>query len=788
MIRFGMKPRASTRIVMLLAVVATFAAVVFGLPIGSRSATGCDVEVSSRDALTSAVQSSANAGKTICATAGSYGTSQLVWTVDHPAMTRVLAQPADGSVSIPGSVFRGASNLTIEGFNVTTGSSVESNASHIKLLNNRFHDMSSDVLDFHEGNSDVSFIGNLVQNIRYNGAAFTGYGLQTFGGPTNGLHVNYNTFDMGGNSADALQLGDVHDFEIVGNVIKNVTWGGEGGSDPHADAIMLWANASRGLVKDNRITDSNGTLWSGSTTDVRMENNLIARMKGLCHDGGTTGTSNAGLVRYTWVRNTIYDCGSFWNGGGPGGGYGLLSDGPASGNTLDRNLLTSLDVDTSAQFVSSSHNLIKGGTRPGATDEAFTPQFADQTDYRPTNLPAGYEDVGYRSAPAGYQAAPSSDPGGGGGGGGGGTPPPADTTPPTTTIGSGPSGSTTSTSASFAFSANDPDAEFECKLDSGAWASCTSPKAYSGLDTGSHTFSVRATDAAGNTDATPATQTWTVTAPSDTTPPATTIASGPSGHTTSTSASFAFSANDPNAEFECKLDSGAWASCTSPKAYSGLDIGSHTFSVRATDAADNTDATPATQTWTIDAPGDNTAPGTAITAGPSGSTGSTTASFAFGSSDPSAVFECRLDSGSWESCTSPKDYSGLDNGSHTFSVRATDAAGNTDPSPASQSWTIDPLADDTPPGTSITSGPGSYTRSTTATFAFRSRDPDPVFECKLDSGSWEPCASPETYSGLSAGSHAFSVRATDAAGNTDPTPAVQTWRITRYRWWRGDTT
>ena len=417
------------RDVALAGIVVTFAMVALGLPVNSRSATGCDVEVNTKTALTSAVQSTANSGKTICVDPGSYGTSQLVWTVDQPAMVRVLANPADGSVSLPGSVFRGASNLTIEGFNVTGGSSVESNAAHIKLLHNRFHDMSDDVLDFHEGNSDITFVGNLVQNISYTGGAFTGYGLQTFGGPTNGLHVNYNTFDMGGNSGDGLQLGDVHDFEIVGNIIKNVTWGGAGGADdPHADAIMLWAGASRGLVKDNRITDSNDTLWSGSTTDVRMENNLIVRMKGLCHDGGTTGTSNAGLVRYTWVRNTIYDCGSFWNGGGPGGGYGLLSDGPATAgasNTLTKNLLTSLDVDTSGQFGASDHNLIKAGSRPGATDQAFSPQFADTVDYRPTNLPAGYEDVGYRSAPAGYQAAGGSTP--------------TDTTLPTTTIGSGPS-------------------------------------------------------------------------------------------------------------------------------------------------------------------------------------------------------------------------------------------------------------------------------------------------------------------------------------------------------------
>jgi hypothetical protein len=276
------------------------------------------------------------------------------------------------------------------------------------MVKNQIVNQTADVLDIREDASDIWFVGNLVQNITYNGEAFTGYGIQTFGGPTNGMHVNYNTFDMGGNSGDALQLGDIHDFEIIGNVIKNVKWGGSG-SDPHADAIMLWNDASRGVVKDNRITDSNGTLWSGSTSDVRMENNLIARMKGLCHDGGPTGSSSAGLVRYTWVRNTIYDCGSSFNGGGFGGSYGLSTQGPATAgasNTASRNLLTSLDPGTSAQFALSEYNLVKNGSRPGASDKAFTPQFADLLDYRPTNLPAGYEDVGYRYVPAGHTAAP----------------------------------------------------------------------------------------------------------------------------------------------------------------------------------------------------------------------------------------------------------------------------------------------------------------------------------------------------------------------------------------------
>jgi hypothetical protein len=179
---------------------------------------------------------------------------------------------------------------------------------------------------------------------------------------------------------------------------------------------------------------------------------------------------------------------------------------------------------------------------------------------------------------------------------------PADTTAPATTISSGPSGTTTSTGANFAFTSSENDSTFQCSLDSGAWGSCTSPKVYSGLTVGSHTFAVKATDGSGNTDASPATRSWTVTSstpPPDTTAPETTISSGPPATTTSTSASFAFTASESGSSFQCKLDSGSWGGCTSAKSYSSLATGAHAFSVKATDAAGNTDATPATDNWTV---------------------------------------------------------------------------------------------------------------------------------------------------------------------------------------------
>jgi hypothetical protein len=179
--------------------------------------------------------------------------------------------------------------------------------------------------------------------------------------------------------------------------------------------------------------------------------------------------------------------------------------------------------------------------------------------------------------------------------------PPADTTPPETTITAQPAATTTETGASFSFSSSESGSTFACKLDSGSWGSCASPKPYSGLSLGSHTFSVRATDGSGNTDATPASSTWSVQAVADTTPPETTITAAPPTTTTATSASLSFNSSESGSTFACKLDGGSWASCSSPKSYSGLSLGSHTFSVRATDGSGNADATPASYAWTVEA-------------------------------------------------------------------------------------------------------------------------------------------------------------------------------------------
>lgn len=266
-----------------------------------------------------------------------------------------------------------------------------------------------------------------------------------------------------------------------------------------------------------------------------------------------------------------------------------------------------------------------------------------------------------------------------------------DSTPPDTSITAGPSGGTRETSASFSFTSTESRSSFRCRLDGpggvGTEEACTSPKSYSGLADGTYTFRVHAVDLAGNADQSPATRTFTV----DATPPETTIDSGPAGATTSTDAQFSFSSSEAGSSFQCRLDGGTWSACTSPKSYSGLAVGPHTFEVFATDQAGNADASPASRSWTVEsappAP-DTTAPDTTITGGPSGTTSNTSASFSFESSESGSSFQCRLDGKAWAGCTSPKSYTKLSSGTHKFEVRAIDTAANMDTSPATRSWTI----------------------------------------------------------------------------------------------------
>jgi len=96
---------------------------------------------------------------------------------------------------------------------------------------------------------------------------------------------------------------------------------------------------------------------------------------------------------------------------------------------------------------------------------------------------------------------------------------------------------------------------------------------------------------------------WHNSIPLGATPPDTRIDSGPQGTVTDTTAAFTFSSTEAGSRFECSLDAAPFGACASPKSYSGLAVGSHTFRVRAIDGSGNVDPSPASRTWTVGASG-----------------------------------------------------------------------------------------------------------------------------------------------------------------------------------------
>ena len=275
-----------------------------------------------------------------------------------------------------------------------------------------------------------------------------------------------------------------------------------------------------------------------------------------------------------------------------------------------------------------------------------------------------------------------------------------DATAPNTTITVSPPNPSNSSTATFEFTGDDGTGvgglTFECRVNGGLWIPCTSPQSYPGLIDGSYTFEVRAKDSLGNTDGSPASYTWVI----DTTGPTVTFTTTPTDPSNDATPTFAFT-SESGATFECQLDGGLWAACTSPQTLGPLSDGSHTFKVRATDTLGNV-GPDASYTWVID----TTGPTTTFTTTPTNPSNDETPTFAF-TSESGATFECQLDGGLWTVCTSPQTLGPLNDGSHTFKVRATDALGNVGPE-ASYTWLINTTVPPTAPDVYVTAeGVGS---------------------------------------------------------------------------------
>jgi hypothetical protein len=194
-----------------------------------------------------------------------------------------------------------------------------------------------------------------------------------------------------------------------------------------------------------------------------------------------------------------------------------------------------------------------------------------------------------------------------------------DSVAPVATVDSGPTGVTTDTTPTFTFSATDsfPPADpitFQCSIDAGTpnFNACSGPDSDSpatALADGSYTFRVKATDGAGNSST--ATRTFTVqtsgggggttttTPPTATISPDTAIKKGPK-KTSKRRPKFKFSSSQAGSSFQCQLDRGQFAPCTSPfQPRTKLSPGKHVLRVKAIGPTGVIDASPAVRKFKV---------------------------------------------------------------------------------------------------------------------------------------------------------------------------------------------
>jgi hypothetical protein len=326
---------------------------------------------------------------------------------------------------------------------------------------------------------------------------------------------------------------------------------------------------------------------------------------------------------------------------------------------------------------------------------------------------------------------------------------------------------------------------------SGSWSATAAT-----LADGTYTVRAEQSDAAGNTG-TSATRTFTI----DTTPPAVTLTSGPSGSASNSAPSFGGGVGTASGDLGAvmvNIYSGGTASGTPvqtlPATVSGgswsataatLADGTYTVRAEQSDAAGNT-GTSATRTFTVD----TTPPAVTLTNPANGGYANHSTPMVNGSAEVAAGdsdVTVKIFAGSTATGTPVQTLTAtvqadsswtvngatLAEGTYTALAQQSDAAGNTGTSSA-HTFTVDI----TPPQTSISDGPAASTAATSATFSFNSSETGSTFQCQLDGGTWTTCTSPQSYTSLAVGTHTFGVRATDAAGNLDPTPATSSWTVT----------
>ena len=570
-----------------------------------HAATTCDQTFSSTTSLQTAVSAAGAAGQTICLTAGSYGSITL--SGSHASNVTVEPAPTDSSGNALDP--NGGGKVTIAGINITGSFITVHNFYSTGGINFKPPAIHDDA----DHNDVTNSPGSYGIDIDCNTASSQpGCSFITMNG--NRVHGLTSTGGTNGGDGDALRLDGWANATITNNEEYNIEQQ-PGADQGHTDCLQSYnADVStHDIVFDHNYEHDNQCqgffLKDGDVShNVTVTDNLMVR-------GSNNGGSDTDIYLYENTDNAIIRNNTAQHTNGSVIAAAGSKSNPAGAN-VDHNVFDQFNLTPPAYnpFVEdyniyTDNNQWSFGIGPHSSLNS-NPTFMCGSicgngtkagdDYRLASNPNG---IGIDWAPSQYTYGPESDSG---------TSPPPDTTPPTVSISAPASGATVSGTTTLSASASDNVgvSSVQFKLDGANLGSAdtTSPYSFSwdttAVGNGSHTLTAVATDTSNNTATSTSVSVTVNNTTADTTPPTTTISSGPASSTTSTSASFSFTGSDNvtpagSLTFQCSLDGGTYTACTSPKAYSGLSVGTHSFNVKATDAANNTDASPASQSWTI---------------------------------------------------------------------------------------------------------------------------------------------------------------------------------------------
>jgi hypothetical protein len=497
---------------------ATTNANVFVVPSGgsascARQATAVTFAAAPAAAKCSSVQAAVSAmsgGDTAIVKSGTYSSASVSGVSKSPAV-RVVVEPGGTAVLSGGGSYSSMSGVTLDGtegangqgWDTTDGFSIGSNgggaAQNLKIDGALIHNAGGGQTIWMVGCNNVTIAHTEIRDVSnadgIQMAKYTGQAECT-NVLFDGIYMHDFNADCGVDHQDGIQIRAGSNITFTNSRIFRLNNCGSQGFFANQEGDLGGSNTT---LSNTIIAGINGNAINfSSKPPQRMINNTIDGGLNTCQP--VTTTCNGVIMKNNILNSAC-------------AGEQIFHNRVQNAADWASNVSTS-NCGYSSQGDTVTPNFSAMFTNPASYDYhlksgAFAIGKASKTDYTKTDIDNGTRDSAPDAGADEYGVTGASTP----------PPasPPADTTAPNTTISSGTTGSTTATTASFAFTGSDnttaaSSLTYECKVDAGAYAACTSPKAYSGVAAGSHTFSVRAKDTAGNADATPATATWTVTA------------------------------------------------------------------------------------------------------------------------------------------------------------------------------------------------------------------------------------------------------------------------------------